>query len=599
MYKKKFCHIVIMMLLFIVNGAMDIRAQEIERSELVGAYTFNFARLSSSEMQRSLPTYNIALLTEEESLVHEFKAIESTLKINDKKIKLKVDKSVKSNYNQCCMVVVGDDKQKYYDAIFEMTKGKDIILVCINYPNPRNILFNIYDTPDGNILFEINKGNIYQRNISIKKEIELMGGTEVDVKELYLQAQEKLVDTEKQLHYLKADIDSANQLIDSSEKEINNYKKEIVEYAKTMNQQKQELNQLQNKSAVLSDKLSSQNEEVVNSKKDLAAFQDSLSLLKYELKFSSEEIENNRRILLEQRDEINSKELVLHEKNKVIGKQKMTVVAFIAGFIITLTILILLYRSEKQKRQQNKLLAQKTQELEKLNSTKDKLFRIISHDLLSPFSGMLGISNILDLNYDELKDSERKDYIGLINNEMENYLKLLNNLLEWSKLQTDDIKFSPTVCKLEDIIQSEINNVNISASHKSIKVRFENEKQYLVLADCNMISIMVRNLLMNAIKYSDKNSVVEVKCTKKTNEKGKMLTEVSVIDNGIGFDEKRLKMALAEGVMSSQPGTSGEKGTGLGLFLCNEFAEKHGHQLKIESSTGKGSKISFSLETQN
>ncbi|TRX70211.1 YfiR/HmsC family protein [Carboxylicivirga sp. M1479] len=596
MNKEQFRHIAIVLQLLIVTAFSDVQAQQVERSELIGAYIYNFARLSSSDLQKEKSSYNIVLISEEPSLITELRALESSLKINDKEIKIFVADEIEEEYKQSCLIVIGEDKQKLYDEVFDKTKDYGTLLVSINNPNPRNILFNIYDTPDGNLLFEINKGNIYERKIGIKSEIELMGGTEIDVKELYLQAQSKLVESEKQLNTLKSVIDSTNSIIVRSEKEIENYKGEIEAYKEEMKQQKLLYEQQFERSKNLSDKLIEQKKEVSESKVYLGDIQDSLHALKLELNASNDEIYNNRQILSRQREAMNTKELTLQEKNKVISQQKNTVISFIIGFVVAFIILVLLYRSEKQKRQQNKLLAKQKQQLEKLNSTKDKLFRIISHDLLSPFSGMLGIANILNVSYGELNESERKEYIELINGEMENYLKLLNNLLEWSRLQTNDIQFSPSVWKLIDVIKTETDNVNMSASHKDISILFDDDMEYMVKADKNMVSIMLRNLLMNAVKYSDKGSIVKIKCHVSGNANPN-LTTVSIIDEGIGFDKQNLELALDNGVMASKPGTIGEKGTGLGLFLCNEFAEKHGYKLKVETEVGIGSKISFSLDS--
>jgi signal transduction histidine kinase len=251
----------------------------------------------------------------------------------------------------------------------------------------------------------------------------------------------------------------------------------------------------------------------------------------------------------------------------------------------------------KQKRNLEKLVNSHTEEimdknkqLEFLNQTKDKFFNIIAHDLKSPFSGILGLSEFLMESFDKMDEKQKIRYIEAINSTANNANSLLENLLVWARTQTNSIEFDPVLIPLEDLIKSSIEFSEAICQGKNIKIQYKMEDPIEIFADVNMITTILRNLINNAVKYSHKDENILIESFKKEDH-----AVVSVSDHGVGMDQGRLKDLFIISETASTPGTGNEKGTGLGLILCKEFIEKHKGKIWVQSEKGAGSTFWFSI----
>lgn len=231
-----------------------------------------------------------------------------------------------------------------------------------------------------------------------------------------------------------------------------------------------------------------------------------------------------------------------------------------------------------------------SEELKELNTTKDKFFSIIAHDLKNPFITILGFSDILLADYNELSDEERKYYISEMEKSATLSHNLLQNLLQWSRAQTGRIEYNPRELQLLNIVEENFQLLKNTAGEKKIQLKQNVADGLTVNADEDMLNTVLRNLLTNAIKFSNENGVVEV--NSKINEN---FVEIAVKDNGTGMDEDTISKLFRLDTTNSKPGTAGETGTGLGLILCKEFIEKHGGKIWVESEISKGSTFLFTL----
>jgi signal transduction histidine kinase len=224
------------------------------------------------------------------------------------------------------------------------------------------------------------------------------------------------------------------------------------------------------------------------------------------------------------------------------------------------------------------------------NKTKDKFFSIISHDLRSPFNSLLGFSKLLINNYDNFDEGEKKEMIQLMHHTSKNTLNLLENLLEWARIQTNRIEYSPVTFNISNTTIEIINLLNAYAKKKEIDISIKVQNDIIVFADEKMLSSVIRNLISNAIKYTYKNGKIIISL-----EKSGELIKLSIEDNGIGMDKKTLDSLFLIDKTNSVPGTDDEQGTGLGLILVKDFIEKNNGKIKVESKPGKGSKFIISL----
>jgi len=229
-------------------------------------------------------------------------------------------------------------------------------------------------------------------------------------------------------------------------------------------------------------------------------------------------------------------------------------------------------------------------ELRDLIATKNKFMSIIAHDLRNPFNALLGFSEILKNNMDSCPQEEFHIYVEAIHSTSINTYKLLENLLEWAKIQQHNTVFNPESLSLKVLLGVSLSLIESSLKSKKIKLLDKIPSDLQIMADKEMFSTILRNLLTNAVKFTHENGEIIISSQKHLN-----ILEISIADKGIGMDEVTRKKLFKIEETKSIEGTSGETGTGLGLILCKEFIEKHGGQIWVESELGKGSNFKFTI----
>lgn len=229
-------------------------------------------------------------------------------------------------------------------------------------------------------------------------------------------------------------------------------------------------------------------------------------------------------------------------------------------------------------------------DLQELNKNKDKFFSIISHDLRSPFSNLLGLTQFLADDIEDLTKEEIKEFSTGVYASAKSVFELLENLLEWSRIQTGRITFDPQYFNLKTSLESIIKLFSANAENKKIAIRYEGENEILINADKNMISTVFRNLISNAIKFSNAGQEIIIK-----GERLDGFYNIHVIDKGIGIRKENIKKIFKIEEQITTKGTYGERGTGLGLMLTKEFVNKNNGSLNVSSELGKGSDFTVTL----
>jgi len=246
------------------------------------------------------------------------------------------------------------------------------------------------------------------------------------------------------------------------------------------------------------------------------------------------------------------------------------------------------YYIEKQKEE---ILRQKNA-LAESNNTKDRLFSIIAHDLRSPFNVLLGLSQLLLDKFKDLTDSNKLVYLKTLNETAETTLGVLDNLLHWSRGQSGRIVFSPQRLSLSKILDNAIKEAKNVASRKNISfIKTMENPNILVYCDINMIQIILRNILGNAIKFSMQNSSITLNAALADDDK----VLISASDNGVGMTQEQLDSLFTDQHTGSSKGTEGERGTGIGLSLTKDLIAIHNEKIWAESIINRGTTIYFTL----
>ena len=230
------------------------------------------------------------------------------------------------------------------------------------------------------------------------------------------------------------------------------------------------------------------------------------------------------------------------------------------------------------------------EELRETNYTNERMIKIVSHDLRSPFQGILGFASMLQEEFEELSDEERREMVAQIINSSNLAVSLLNQLLDWITLQTGKMPFQPEHQNLSGTVEDIAGLFKSLADSKDIRIETCIPDNLQVYADRNMLQSILRNLVSNALKFTGRDGKITITATDKDDH-----AEISIIDNGVGMDQDTLVKILAKEKTVTTKGTGKESGSGLGLVMTKEMINRHGGALTGNSKIKRGTSFTFTL----
>lgn len=229
-------------------------------------------------------------------------------------------------------------------------------------------------------------------------------------------------------------------------------------------------------------------------------------------------------------------------------------------------------------------------QLIQLNSDKDRFISILAHDLRSPFNNLLGLSELLTENLSKFSSEEIKTIVSTIYETAQKTFSLLEDTLLWASFQSKKITFSPLPTNTSTIIEEVIEILEPVAKFKDIEIKTNLNEELRTNIDIYMFKAILRNLISNAIKFTNKNGRIDISAV---HTDSKIIIKVS--DNGVGMKQETIDKLFNFSPVNSSKGTANESGTGLGLMLCKEFIDKHRGKIWVESTLGKGTTVRFSI----
>jgi len=312
---------------------------------------------------------------------------------------------------------------------------------------------------------------------------------------------------------------------------------------------------------------------------------------------------------MEVKYEAKKKELEIERQNSVIAHQNMQHWFWVAGIAASAIIIALLLYMLYMRNRRNRALKENSETLAEMNATKDKFFSIISHDLKNPTIAQRDAIRMLVKNVNKWDKGTLQNFCCNLLQSAESEVALLHNLLNWAQLQNNRMAFQPGPFDLAFAIHADLEIIGKIANDKDIEFVRQIPEQVFVTADENMITIVIRNLLANAVKFTDTGGIVRLDISpyeeRELNEsqirqkkRGQMISGkyiISITDTGVGISEEEMQTLMRYNNHHTKLGTAGETGTGFGLIVCKEMLEKHGTLLQIESEKGKGSRFWFEI----
>ena len=252
----------------------------------------------------------------------------------------------------------------------------------------------------------------------------------------------------------------------------------------------------------------------------------------------------------------------------------------------------LAYQNEEKEKRADELITinKELNQLLQLNVDKNRFISILAHDLKSPFNGLLGLSEVLMEDIHKLNIDEIDEIVNDINISAKTSFKLLEDILKWAGTKSGKIPFERQIFSFKDICKDIIEIFNQDIKAKNITLNYSAPDGINIFADINMFKGVLRNLVSNAIKFTNIGGSININAEQMDSN-----VTISVSDNGIGIAPAGLAKLFDIAQFISTKGTENETGTGLGLLLCKEFVEKHGGKIWVESEAGKGSDFKFTL----
>lgn len=229
-------------------------------------------------------------------------------------------------------------------------------------------------------------------------------------------------------------------------------------------------------------------------------------------------------------------------------------------------------------------------ELKKLNADKDRFISILAHDLKNPFNGILGFLALLKANFRRYDDNKMEYQLSIIQKSAQQTYSLLEDILSWARAQSSSFPFEPDWLILHNVCSEIADEVGSIAMSKDISIVCSTKDVALVFADANMLKIILRNLVSNAIKFTRAGGNIQIGAKIEGDS-----VVVSVEDNGIGMEPEVAADLFDLTKKFSTRGTAGEHGTGIGLLLCKDFVEKHQGSIWVNSISEVGTTFSFSI----
>jgi signal transduction histidine kinase len=329
-------------------------------------------------------------------------------------------------------------------------------------------------------------------------------------------------------------------------------------------------------------------------------------LLRYDTVYKAvfNEIQSEQMASLRARYEQEIKDQEILQLQSESQVQKMLNKVFIIFIVVIVGLVIIIAVNLRSKKRTNQMLAERNlqisnaiqklseseNELQKLNKSKDRIFSVVAHDLRNPVAAVTGFSELLYDNFEQFSVETQKEYLLQVLQGTQRIQNLLENLLIWARAQMKAVKYEPETIKVKALVDECIKEMKANLDSKKVVCIAKVDRKCVIYADRAMIHTVVRNLIMNAIKFSFPGGKIRINSNMMDGQ-----CSLSISDDGIGIQPEIQEKLFNANEVVTTPGTTGESGSGLGLVICKEFLDRNEGSIQVESEPGNGASFIVSL----
>ncbi len=572
-----------------ICSAISAGAQTVDRNVAISAYIYNFAKNVKWQNEDSLTEFRFLVIGDDKNIIKELSKLSDTKTLRNKPIRVSSSQTFDNSQKYQLIFIT----KEYKDAlvkIYDQTEGKNVLLVSDSYSDSKNIMINFYNSDNGSLLFEINKSNIVNQNISIMPDMILLGGTEVDVAALYFEGQQSLRSLQKQFDSIENNLVwlKENNLKTSEDLETN--KDSLHRMIAKISEQQQILDYHNN--------LLLQRDNELNTQKSKIAEQQSiLKSLIAEAYSQKQEILNGKKILqqqeteiLEKKSEILSQSKILDEQDLTIERQRNVMYLLIIIVVLVFSLVLVIFNGYRNKQKMNRELENRAHQLTAINKELESFSYSISHDLRAPLRAIFGFSQILARRHRSSLNDEGQQYMDYIVQASVRMEQLINDLLNYSRLGRKSVEMRPV--DLNNIVK----NIHVEFRQKLDETGAQlisDTDLPVISGDESLVHQIFINLIENAITYRRTEVPLEIKISCDKNDKGYSL---KISDNGIGIPREYWTKIF--NIFQRLHSEDQYPGTGIGLATVQKAAGMLNGEVSVDSVVGEGSTFIINFKKQ-
>lgn len=617
-------------LLLILAGSIctAVYATQFPRHQVVALYLFRLAEHVQWPNESQIDQYHIHLVDDSSLIADQLNKVARLKTLHGKPFKVSWGGSA-SIPQDAHIVFVTNEHASSYKTIFQATNEQPILLVSDRLLDQRSVLINLEDDADNKLKFEINKANILNRGLGVRPDIILLGGTEIDVAQLYRKSQalletteQKLLDLESERHKLEQALTQARKESDVLENKIHSQQSLFIaqqvlleEKESRIQVEHMRLQQAIEKSLKQEELIKSQQATIELRKEQFNKLavdveQKTAALLKQEAAITEHEgaLEEQKKEILARQDILAAQDKKIKEQGEVLLEQDRTIssqayVLYLMAFVVILLVAlsVVMYRSYRHKQRSNAELASTAKELEIMkekadsaNHAKSVFLANMSHELRTPLNTILGFSELMaedpDIDPDQAHD------LQLIRNAGNHLLSIINDVLDLSKIEAGRIELEPHSDNLHALIK-EVDAIVRGRAESSgliFNVDIASDVPTEVMVDGAKFRQILINLIGNSIKFTEEGSVTLRLHAQLDDAKSETTLFAEIEDTGPGISADMLDNVFKPFVQTGAR-ESKNKGTGLGLSISREFIKLMNGHISVESELGKGTIFKFDI----